>query len=251
MHLDGQSVLVTGASQGLGRAIALAMAEVGADLVLAARDRSALQAVAAEVERFGGKALVVRCDVREPEAVIGLGERAIAEFGRVDTLVNSAGIGLRRAVTELTVAEWDDLFNTLVRGMLLVTQAILPSMIARRRGNIINLVAPLDRVELPDFVAYTSAQYAITGLTRTLARELQQHGINVNGLHPGGFANTAMLHAMMDESISSGKGDSFVDPAMITPAAIALAAQPSHGLTGAIVDATAWNTDQGLGAGLG
>lgn len=251
MKLEGQTVLVTGAGRGLGRAIALAMAEEGAQLVLAARDRPALDAVAGAVERLGCDALVVCCDLRNPDEVAQLGVRALEAFGQVDTLVNSAGIGLRRPAVDMTVAEWDDLYATLVRGTMLAIQAVLPSMIARRRGNIVNLAAPLEDIELPGFVAYTSAKYAVTGLTRTLARELRPHGINVNGLHPGGFVDTAMTRAVLGETALFGRREHLLDPSIITSAAVALAAQPRHGLTGTIVDAISWNTDQGLGAGLG
>jgi 3-oxoacyl-[acyl-carrier protein] reductase len=247
MKLDGRTVVVTGASRGLGRAIALAVAEEGADVVLAARTGQALNEVATVVEGLGRAALVVQCDVRRPDAVRELAGRALAEFGHVDTLINSAGVGLRRPVTELSVEEWDDLYATSVRGMFLVTQAFLPAMIERKHGNIVNLAAPLERIELPGFAAYTSAKYAVAGLTRTLAKELRRYGINVNGLHPGGFADTEMVRTVMGAS----PGNNLLDPAVITPAAIALAAQPSRGLTGEIVDALAWNTDEGLGAGLG
>ena len=251
MRLDGQAVLVTGASRGLGRSIALAMAEEGANVVLAARDGQALNAVASIVETLGRDALVVCCDVRDPAQIAALAERALAEFRQVDTLVNSAGVGLRRPAVELTIAEWDELFATNVRGTMLVTQALLPAMIARKRGNIINLAAPLDRLELPGCTAYTAAKYAVVGLTRTLATELRRYGINVNGLHPGGFARTAMVQAVMGVATSPAGGDGLLDPAVVTPAAVALAAQPPRGLTGDIIDAIAWNTDQGLGAGMG
>ena len=250
MRLDGQTVLVTGASRGLGWAIALAMAEEGANVALAARDGRALNAVAAIIEQLGRESLIVCCDVRDPAAVTALAERVLAEFGQVDTLVNSAGVAVRRPVTELGVAEWDDVFDTLARGTLLATQAVLPSMIARKRGNIINLAAPLERIEIPGFAAYTAAKYAVAGLTKTLARELRRHGINVNGLHPGGFADTEMVRRMLGTS-SSTDSPGLLDPAIITPAAIALAAQPPRGLSGDIINAVAWNTDQGLGEGLG
>ena len=244
MRLEDQVVVVTGASRGLGRSIALAMAEEGAQVVLAARDGRALNAVANEVESLGRDALVVCCDVREPAMIAQLAERALGEFGRVDTLVNSTGVALRRPFIELTSAEWDEVFDVLVRGTMLVTQAMLPSMIARKRGNVINLAAPLERIEIPGFAAYTAAKYAVAGLTRTLAKELRRYGINVNGLHPGGFADTAMVRGVM------GAPTQLLDPSVITPAAVALAAQPARGLTGDIVDAVAWNTDPGLGAGL-
>ena len=248
MRLETQTVVVTGASRGLGRAIALAMAEEGANVVLAARDGQALNAVAAMIDQLGRAALVVCCDVRDPKAVTLLAERAITEFGQIDTLVNSAGLALRRPVAEVTVAEWDDVFNTLVRGTMLATQAVLPAMIARKRGNIINLAAPLERIELPGFATYTAAKYAVTGLTKTLAKELRRYNINVNGLHPGGFADTQMVRDMMGNAGTSG---GLLDPSIVTPAAIALAAQPGRGLSGDIIDAVAWNTDPGLGAGLG
>jgi NAD(P)-dependent dehydrogenase (short-subunit alcohol dehydrogenase family) len=247
MRLENQTVVVTGAGRGLGRAIALAVAEEGARVVLAARDGQALNAVATTVEGLGREALVVCCDVRDPSAVAALAQRALAEFGRIDTLINSAGIGLRRPASETTLAEWNDVFDTLVRGTFLATQAVLPGMIARQRGNIVNLAAPLERIELPGFVAYTAAKYAVVGMTKTLARELRRYNINVNGLHPGGFADTPMVRAVLGDVTPSD----LLDPAIITPAAVALAAQPPRGLTGEIVDAVAWNTDPGLGGGLG
>lgn len=247
MRLENKTVLVTGASRGLGRAIALAVAEEGANVVLAARSGQALNEVAAIVDRLGRAALVVCCDVRDPGSVTQLVERTLAEFGGIDTLFNSAGVALRRPVMELILAEWDDLYATLVRGTLLVTQAVLPSMIERKCGNIINLAAPLERIELAGFAAYTSAKYAVAGLTRTLAKELRPHGININGLHPGAFVDTAMARSAM----GNVAGRQLLDPSIITPAAIALAAQPSRGLSGDIIDAIAWNTDAGLGAGMG
>ena len=249
MQLDGQTALVTGASRGLGRAIALALAEEGANVALAARDEQALEAVAATIQQLGREALVVRCDVRDPAAITSLAGRVLGNFGQVDTLVNCAGVAVRRPATEMPVADWDDVFDTLVRGTLLVTQAVLPAMIARKRGNIINLAAPVERVEQPGLAAYAAATYAVVGLTKTLAGELRPYGINVNGLHPGGLADTAMVRGVMGDAGSVPGG--LLDPAIITPAAIALAAQPGGGLSGDIVDAVAWNTDQGLGAGLG
>src|SRR5689334_12615837 len=102
MRLDNQIVLVTGASRGLGRAIALTMAEEGASVVLAARDTQALTEVASLIDGLGRDVLIVRCDVRDPDAVASLAERALSEFGRIDTLVNSAGVALRRPLLETT-----------------------------------------------------------------------------------------------------------------------------------------------------
>ncbi|GAC1545988.1 MAG: SDR family oxidoreductase [Herpetosiphon sp.] len=245
MRLDGQVVVVTGASKGLGRAIALACAEEGARLVLAARNRDALSDVAGQIDRLGAEVLVVGCDVRDVSQLRQLAERSVGEFGRIDCLFNSAGIGLKRPIADVDPAAWDDVFDTLVRGTFLAIQAVLPTMIEGGKGNIINLTAPLERIEIPGFAAYTAAKYAVVGLTKTLAKELRRYGINVNGLHPGGFADTEMVRGVIG-NVQSG----LLDPAVVTPAALALAEQPRRGLTGEIVDALGWNRDTGLGGGV-
>lgn len=245
MQLDGQVAIVTGASRGLGRAIALALAEEGAAVVLAARAGSRLNDVATQIEQMGREALVVTCDVRDPEQVRQLVERTLAEWPRIDVLVNSAGVALRRPAIEIDAQAWDDVVDTLLKATFLVTQAVLPTMITAKRGNIINLIAPLDKITAPGFTAYTAAKFGVAGLTQTLAKELRRYGINVNGLHPGGFADTNMVREHVPE-LKHG----LLDPSMITPAAVALATQPPRGLSGTTIDALAWNTDVGLGGGL-
>jgi 3-oxoacyl-[acyl-carrier protein] reductase len=245
MKLEGQIAIVTGASQGLGRAVALALAEEGAALVLAARNAQALNAVAAIIDGLRREVLVATCDVREPASVIEVAERAIAEWGRIDVLVNSAGAVLRRPFVEIDAAAWDDVHATLLKGTFLMSQAVLPAMIAAQRGNIINLHAPLDKIAVPGFTAYTAAKYGVEGLTKTLAKEVRRYSINVNGVHPGGFARTAMVREAVPE-LKQG----LLEPAIITPAVVALATQPPRGLTGETIDARAWNTDGGLGGGL-
>lgn len=245
MKLEGQTAIVTGASRGLGRAIALALAEEGASVVLAARNGQRLNEVAAQIEGLGCDALVVRCDVRDPGSVKELIERTLAEWQRIDVLVNSAGVALRRPIGEIDHDGWNSVVDTLLKGTFLVTQAVLPTMVAAKRGNIINLVAPLDKITVPGFTAYTAAKFGVAGLTQTLAKEVRRYGINVNGLHPGGFAATDMVRETVPE-LKQG----LLDPSLITPAAIALATQPPRGLTGDTIDALAWNTDEGLGGGL-
>lgn len=245
MQLEGQVAIVTGASRGLGRAIALALAEEGAAVVLAARNGALLNAVAATIDRLGREALVVTCDVRDPASVDQLIARTLNEWTRIDVLVNSAGVALRRPVIETDAAMWDDVIDTLLKGTFLVTRAVLPVMIEAKRGNIINLGAPLDKIAVPGFTTYTAAKWGVAGFTQTLAKEVRRYGINVNVLHPGGFAATDMVREAVPE-LKQG----LLDPAQITPAAVALAAQPPRGLTGETIDALAWNTDQGLGGGL-
>jgi 3-oxoacyl-[acyl-carrier protein] reductase len=245
MDLEGQVAIVTGASKGLGRAIALALAEEGASLVLVARNGQALNELATQIEGMGRDTLVVACDVRDPGQVHTMVDRTLAEWSRIDVLVNSAGVALRRPFVEIDSPSWDAVVDTLLKGTYLVTQAVLPTMIAAKRGNIINLSAPLEKISVPGFSAYTAAKFGVAGLTQTLGKELRRYGININGLHPGGFADTAMVR----ENVPELKQD-LLDPAIVTPAALALATQPPRGLTGSTIDALAWNNDQGLGGGL-
>jgi NAD(P)-dependent dehydrogenase (short-subunit alcohol dehydrogenase family) len=245
MKLDGQVAIITGASGGLGRAVALALAEEGAALVLAARSGQALNDLATQIEGLGREALVVRCDVREPQQVDDVITRTLAEWNRIDVLVNSAGVALRRPATEIDAAAWDEVVDTLLKGTFLMTRAVLPTMIAAKRGNVINLHAPLDKIAVPGFSAYTAAKWGVEGLTKTLGKELRRYSININGVHPGGFADTAMVR----ENVPELKGG-LLDPSVITPAVVALATQPPRGLTGTTIDAQAWNTDEGLGGGL-
>lgn len=245
MKLEGQVAIVAGASQGLGRAIALALAEEGAALVLAARNAQALNAVASIIQGMGREVLVTICDVRSQLDVQHVVERALEQWGRIDVLVNSAGAALRHPITEIDAAAWDDLHATLLKGTFLMTQAVLPAMIAAKHGNIINLHAPLDKIAAPGFTAYAAAKYGVEGFTKTLAKEVRRYGINVNGVHPGGFADTPMVHETLPE-LKHG----LLDPSIITPAVVALALQPPHALTGDTIDALAWNTDPGVGGGL-
>lgn len=239
MERDGQVAIVTGASGGLGRVIALALAAQGASVVVAARTGAPLNAVATEIEALGHEALVVCCDVREPAATRQLVERTLAEWGRIDILVNAAGAALRRPALETTPDDWDTISDTLVKGTFLTTQAVLPTMIGARRGNIVNLGAPLAKITVPGFAAYTAAKFGVEGLTQTLAKELRRYGINVNAVHPGGFADTPMVRENVPE-LKSG----LLDPAAIVPALLSLAMQPPRGVTGTTVDALVWSTEQ-------
>lgn len=237
MTLERQVAIITGASQGLGRAIALGLAREGACTVLAARNGQALNEVATAIESAGGATMVVTCDVREPTATRAVAERALAEWGRIDVLVNSAGVALRRPAQDTSFADWRCVVDTLLTGVFLMTHAVVPAMIAARRGNIINIVAPLEKIAVPGFSAYAAAKWGVEGLTRTLAKELRRYGINVNGLHPGGFADTAMVRDHVPE-LKQG----LLDPTQIVPAALVLAAQPPRGITGASIDALVWSS---------
>lgn len=235
-QLTAQTAIITGAGRGLGRAIALAYAREAAAVVVAARNADDVSETAWLIEELGQRSLPVATDVRVAAEVERLVEQTRDAFGRIDILVNCAGVGLRAPFEETDEAEWDAVLDTLLKGVYLVTRACLPQMIEQRAGNIINIGAPLERIAVPGFAAYAAAKYGVDGMTRVLAKELRGYGINVNALHPGGFADTQMVRATAPE-VTKG----LLPPEIITAAAVALAAQGPRGKTGQVIDARTWD----------
>jgi NAD(P)-dependent dehydrogenase (short-subunit alcohol dehydrogenase family) len=234
MELDGQTALVTGAGRGLGRAMALALAHAGAAVAVLARSSDETAETVWLIEEQGGRALALNADVRSAEQLA----RAVAQteeaLGPISVLLNSAGVGVRAPVNELSEAEWDVTLDTLLKGTFLAAQAVLPQMIARGAGNIINVSAPLDRIATPGFAAYYAAKCAVDGLTRVMAKDLRRYGINVNALHPGGYVDTRLLRAMVPDLRGS-----LLSAELVGPVAVALAAEPPRGKTGQTIDAHA------------
>lgn len=237
MQLSGKTAVITGAGRGLGRAIALAYAREGAAVVAAARSADEIAETAWLIEELGQRGLAVQVDVRSAEQVDHLVAQTNATFGGVHILVNSAGIGLRMPIPETSELMWDAVLDTLLKGTFVVTQRFLPQLIAQGHGNIINIGAPLDRIAVPGFAAYSAAKAGVEGLTRVLAKELRRYGINVNILHPGGFADTRMVRETVPEAARG-----LLPPDSITAAAVWLAAQGPRGQTGQVVNAQTWNS---------
>jgi NAD(P)-dependent dehydrogenase (short-subunit alcohol dehydrogenase family) len=184
--LKEKVAVVTGSGRGIGRAIALAYAREGADLVLAARSLEALQETRAAVEALGRKALVVPTDIRHEENVRKLAEQALEHFGRVDILVNNSGIaGPTARLWEIAPAEWEETFAVNVTGTYLCCRAFLPSMIERRSGCIVIIGSMTGRRPLFGRTPYAASKMALLGLVRTLAWEIGPYGIRVNVISPG------------------------------------------------------------------
>ena len=198
-RLDGRVALVTGASRGFGRAIALAFGAEGADVVVNyhASGPAAAEVVTA-LEKLGRRALAVKADVADEQEVGGLIDAAMKRFGRVDVLVNNAGIMDRGMFTQTPVASYTRMFATNVSGTMLCTRAALPAMIERKYGRIVNLSSQLARagVGTGGFAAYAATKGAVEALTRALAHEVGEHGITVNAIAPGGI-DTDMSRAVM------------------------------------------------------
>jgi len=198
-RLDGRIALVTGGSRGFGRAVALALGREGADVAVNYRENAAAAAeVVTALEKSGRRAVALQADVgREPD-VRALVDGVLTRFGRLDVLVNNAGIMDRGLFNEVPVGEYATMFATNVMGTLLCTHHALPAMIERRYGRIINLSSQLARagVGAGGFAAYATTKGAVESFTRALAHEVGAHGITVNCIAPGGI-DTDMSRAVM------------------------------------------------------
>ncbi len=184
--LDGRKALVTGASRGIGRAIALAFADEGADVAVNFRTRSdEAEDVARRIRNRGRQAVTVQADVSLEEPVRQMVARVNDEFGRIDILVNNAGFVTLAPVESMDVSTWDDIIATHLRGTFLVTRMVLPGMLERKNGRIINVSSQLGQIGREWFAHYTAAKAGIIGFTKALSREVADRGVLVNCIAPG------------------------------------------------------------------
>jgi NAD(P)-dependent dehydrogenase (short-subunit alcohol dehydrogenase family) len=194
--LDGRLAVITGASKGLGKEMAAALAQAGAAVVLVARNRSLLEKVKAEIVERGGKAYAFPADVTVEAEVAALAEQVRAEAGAPDILINNAGINLRKPLPEFTFDEWHAVIHTNLDGPFLCTRAFVPGMIEKKFGRIINIASTLAHVALPLRTAYSASKFGVLGMTKALALELAPHNVTANAISPGPFAteiNTVLL----------------------------------------------------------
>ena len=196
-QLQGKTALVTGASQGIGRACALALAAAGARVALAARNEDKLNQVAAEIAAKGGSAAVFTLDIASEESIKACAKAAISHFGAVEILVNNAGITRDTLALRMKRADWDDVLHTNLTGSFLMTQALLSAMLKARWGRIINITSVVGETGQAGQANYAASKAGLIGLTKSLARELASRSITVNAVAPG-FIETAMT-AVLDE----------------------------------------------------
>ncbi len=195
--LAGKTALVTGASQGIGRAVALCLASAGARVLLAARNGDKLAAVAAEIAAAGGEAHTYTLDVGNEGSIREVAKAALAAHGTIDILINNAGITRDGLMMRLKRADWDDVLNTNLTGTFLMTQAVLPAMIKARWGRIVSVSSIVGQTGQAGQVNYSASKAALLGLTRSLAREVASRAITVNAVAPG-YIETAMTEVLTD-----------------------------------------------------
>jgi NAD(P)-dependent dehydrogenase (short-subunit alcohol dehydrogenase family) len=197
MTLSGRVALVTGASRGLGKAMALALGEAGARLALVSRDPEKLSEVAGAAHSLGADAMVFRADVSQEESVLQLERDVTAKFGPVDILINNAGVVVRKTCVDFTLADWNNVLDTNLTSVFLMCRSFVPRMKGRGYGRVINVSSIMAHVSLPLRTAYSASKAGLLGFTRALALELASEQITVVGISPGPFRTemTATLEA--------------------------------------------------------
>ena len=194
--LANQVAVVTGATRGIGAAIAIKLAQLGAETVLCGRTRGQLEQVALSIKTVDARAEVIECDVTQLQSVEAVAKSVDARFGRIDILVNNAGIGgFSLPLYELTPNAWDEILDTNLRGVYYMIRAFAPAMIRAQRGHIVNISSLAGKNPLPKGAAYAASKWGLNGLTVSVAEELRPHNIRVSVICPGSTDTDFSPHA--------------------------------------------------------
>jgi NAD(P)-dependent dehydrogenase (short-subunit alcohol dehydrogenase family) len=233
--LSGKTALVTGASKGIGKAIAIAFGEAGANVVATARTESEIEDVTNTIKASGSNALGVIADLGIESDIENLASAAIKEFGGVDILVNNAAIIHGRIpILELSPDLWRDVLNVNLTGAFIITQRLLPGMIERGYGKIINISSIGGRKGAAGRSAYRVTKTGLISFTESLAAEVYEHGISVNAICPGGTDTEGFRAAF--NTAGRSEDPKLMDPAEIAEVALFLASEASSAITGTAID---------------
>lgn len=239
--LSGKVAVVTGASRGIGGALALALAEAGADLALVARTEEALNSMAGRVRELGRRALAVPADVTSVASIQTMVDRVVEEYGHIDILLNAAGVQCRKPILEVTEEEWDYVNSVNLKAVYFCSQAVARQMLKQGKGKIIHIGSLTSSIGIANVSIYCATKTGVLGLTRVMSREWSKHGICVNAIGPGYF-NTEMtqrlykdpvLHQWIVDRTPMGRWGELDD---LTGAAVFLASEASDFITGELIN---------------
>jgi NAD(P)-dependent dehydrogenase (short-subunit alcohol dehydrogenase family) len=231
MQLKDKVALVTGGGRGIGKAVALHYAREGARLAICARTAAEIDAAAKEIRSGGADCLALACDVSLEDPVMKLIEEVEKRFGRIDVLVNNAGVMTRPApVADFEIKKWDYTIAVNLRGPFLVTKAVLPIMIRQRSGSIVNVSSSIGRGAYANFAAYAVSKWGIEGFTQTLAAEVRSQNIRVNSVEPG-YVATKLT------------GYSGSRPESVTDVFVFLGSDESKNVTGRMLSSSGWKSE--------
>jgi len=230
MRLANKVALITGGGRGIGKAVALAYARQGAALALCARTGAELDQTCQEIRSLNAECVAWTCDVSLEEPVKELVANVTRKFGRIDVLVNNAGVMTRPvSITELDVKKWDYTIAVNLRGPFLVTRAVLPIMLKKKSGSIINVSSMIGRSAYANFIAYATSKWGLEGFTQTLAVEVKSKNIRVNSVDPGYVATKLTGYAGSK-------------PESITDVFVYLASDEAGGVTGKVLSSSNWKS---------
>jgi len=238
-RFEGRIALVTGASRGIGEAIAHRLAAEGAIVLAAARSTSLLNRVVADITKSGGRARVLELDVSDPSSIEAAMKSALEEFGQIDVLVNNAGIAEDNLILRMSREAWDRVLMTNLTGAFLLIQAVVKSMVRRRYGRIVNVTSVVGLMGNAGQANYAAAKAGLVGLTRSVARELGSRNVTCNAVAPG-FIATAMTDRMTEQAREALSGQIPLQrlgtPDDVAGAVAFLASEDAAYVTGAVLN---------------
>ncbi len=229
MLLENKVAIITGGGRGIGRSIAMHFAREGADVALIARTSEQINQAAEEMRSLGRNSFAVTADISNERNLKIAVEQIHQYFGRVDILVNNAGVEFKGPFAEMSMAEWDQTMDVNVRGSVLCTKAVLPGMLKRKAGNIINIASGAGLRGLPGSAAYGASKAALIALSFALADEIRDHGIRVNVICPG-----LIRTDMVDNTTLLAKSPNVLLPEDVAGTAVFIASQLSGQITGQV-----------------
>jgi citronellol/citronellal dehydrogenase len=241
MRLANKVAIITGSSRGIGKAIALAFAREGAKIVVAARTEQmkdprlpgTIHHTVDEIRARGAAAMAVRCDISVEEDVERMMQETLNAFGQVDILVNNAAILFPTPFLQLPFKHWNIMMKVNMNGLFLCTKAVLPHMVERRQGNILNITSDVPNMASKGVaLGYGATKAAMNLLTQGLAVQLKEYNIAVNAMNPGPIKSEGAMFAMPNNDWTG-----WHEPAFVGPPAVFLASQDAHGVTGQVVNA--------------